>query len=46
MGDTAKISGVTASGVETICERFEGKTDGSEPTSIGTGNDGTNCIIS
>ncbi|KAJ4396117.1 hypothetical protein N0V93_000334 [Gnomoniopsis smithogilvyi] len=45
-GDTAKISGLTASGVETICERFEGNDSGDEPTSLGTGNDGTYCIIS
>lgn len=45
-GDTAKISGLTSSGVSTICERFEGNDSGDEPTSIGTGNDGTYCIIS
>lgn len=45
-GDTAKISGVSASGVGEICERFEGNDSGDEPTSIGAGNDGTYCIIS
>ncbi|CAN8105917.1 unnamed protein product [Discula destructiva] len=45
-GDTAKISGLKATGVEEICERFEGVESGSEPTSIGVGNDGVHCIIS
>lgn len=45
-GDSAKISGLTSSGVDTICERFEGNDSGEEPTSVGTGNDGTYCIIS
>lgn len=44
-GDTAEISGVTTSGVDTICEKFEGNSNGDEPTSVGSGNDGTNCII-
>lgn len=43
-GDTATISGLTSSGVETICERFEGIVGG-EPESLGTGADGTYCII-
>lgn len=45
-GDSAKISGLTTSDVDTICERFEGNDSGDEPTSNGTGNDGTYCIIS
>ncbi|KAF7540375.1 hypothetical protein G7Z17_g12223 [Cylindrodendrum hubeiense] len=36
MGDTASISGVTMSGVEDECIDFEGVTDGSEPTKVGT----------
>lgn len=44
-GDSATISGITASGVEEICEQFEGNESGDEPTSVGTGNDGTYCII-
>lgn len=45
-GDTAKISGVSASGVGEICEKYEGNSNGADPVSVGTGNDGTNCIIS
>lgn len=44
-GDTATISGLTDSNVEEICEQFEGNDTGDEPTSIGTGADGTYCII-
>lgn len=44
-GDSATISDTTASGVEEICEQFEGNESGDEPTSVGTGNDGTYCII-
>lgn len=44
-GDTATISDTTTTGVSEICERYEGTEGGGEPTSIGTGNDGTNCII-
>lgn len=45
-GDSAKISGLSASGVSEVCERFKGNSNGAEPTSVGTGNDGTYCIIS
>lgn len=45
MGDTATISGLSQTGVETVCELFEGVTDGSEPSSISTGPDGVSCIV-
>lgn len=44
-GDSATISSTDASGVSEICEQFEGNDTGDEPTSVGTGNDGTYCII-
>ncbi|HWS33241.1 MAG TPA: pectate lyase [Actinoplanes sp.] len=45
-GDTAKISGVTVVGKKSldICVRFTGNSSGKEPTKIGTGPDGVNCI--
>lgn len=48
-GDTAVISGVTITGDAggiTVCERFRGNSDGSEPTVLGSGPDGTNCRYS
>lgn len=45
-GDTATISNTEATGVDEICEQFEGNDTGDEPTSIETGNDGVYCIIS
>lgn len=36
MGDTASISGISISGVDEECVDFEGVTDGSEPTKVGT----------
>lgn len=44
-GDTATITGLTSSGVETVCEQFEGNDTGDEPTSISTEADGTYCIV-
>jgi hypothetical protein len=45
-GDTAKISGVTVIGKKSldICVKFTGNSSGKEPTKIGTGPDGVNCI--
>lgn len=36
MGDTASISGMTTSNVESECIDYEGVTDGSEPEEVGT----------
>jgi hypothetical protein len=45
-GDTAKIAGVTVIGKKSldICVKFTGNSSGKEPTKIGTGPDGVNCI--
>ncbi|MEV0901387.1 pectate lyase [Actinoplanes sp. NPDC049802] len=45
-GDTARISGVTVVGKKSldICVKFTGNNSGKEPTKIGTGPDGVNCI--
>ncbi|MFC4063914.1 pectate lyase [Actinoplanes subglobosus] len=45
-GDTARISGVTVVGKKSldICVKFTGNSSGKEPTKIGTGPDGVNCI--
>lgn len=43
-GDTATITNTQTTGVETICEKFEGTEGSGEPTSIGEGADGTTCI--
>ncbi|GAA1016880.1 hypothetical protein GCM10009556_060530 [Acrocarpospora pleiomorpha] len=48
-GDTARISGVTIvndpSRAVAVCEKYRGTTSG-EPTKIGSGADGVNCIYS
>lgn len=48
-GDTARFSGITiyddADADIDICTKYKGVTSG-EPTKIGTGADGTNCIYS
>lgn len=36
-GDTATLTKIKASGVETICEEFEGNDTGDEPESISSG---------
>lgn len=36
-GDTCTINSATVSGVDDICEEFEGNDTGDEPTSISTG---------
>lgn len=43
-GDTATITNTDTTDVEEICEQFEGNETGDEPTSVGTGADGTYCI--
>ncbi|MBW6437787.1 pectate lyase [Actinoplanes hulinensis] len=45
-GDTATISKVTVVGKKSldICVKFTGNSSGKEPTKIGTGADGVNCI--
>ncbi|EKD18648.1 pectate lyase [Drepanopeziza brunnea f. sp. 'multigermtubi' MB_m1] len=43
-GDTAKITNSKTSGVQDICVTFQGVSKGSEPTIIGSGSDGTNCV--
>jgi pectate lyase len=49
-GDTARFSGITivndSSHSMVICRKYTGNDDGDEPTEVGTGADGTNCIYS
>ncbi len=49
-GDTARFSGITIvndSGRSmVICRKYTGNDDGDEPTQVGTGADGINCIYS
>jgi hypothetical protein len=49
-GDTARFTGVTivndSSRAMVICRKYTGNDDGDEPTQVGTGADGTNCIYS
>ncbi|WP_328708197.1 pectate lyase [Microbispora hainanensis] len=49
-GDTARFSNITikndSSHKIVICEKYKGVPKGSEPTKIGEGADGTNCIYS
>jgi hypothetical protein len=49
-GDTARFSGITivndASRAMVICRKYTGNNTGAEPTQVGTGADGTNCIYS
>ncbi|MDR8413963.1 pectate lyase [Nonomuraea sp. 3-1Str] len=46
-GDTARFSRITVYGTSTsICDKYKGVPKGSEPTKIGSGADGTNCIYS
>ncbi len=44
-GDTATITNTKATRVKEICTRFKGVASRSEPTEIGSGADGTNCIF-
>jgi len=49
-GDTARFSAVTivndAGRAMVICRKYIGNNTGDEPTQVGTGADGTNCIYS
>ncbi|WP_214107460.1 pectate lyase [Acrocarpospora catenulata] len=49
-GDTARFSGITIvndSGRSmVICRKYNGNSTGAEPTQVGTGADGTNCVYS
>ncbi|MFI6708986.1 pectate lyase [Nonomuraea sp. NPDC050478] len=45
-GDTARFSRITVYGSATICEKYRGVPKGSEPTKIGEGADGVNCLYS
>lgn len=46
-GDTATLTNITlCGGSTTICQRYSGNNTGAEPTSIGSGPDGTSCIYS
>ncbi|MFC8906914.1 pectate lyase [Micromonospora sp. NPDC057140] len=49
-GDTARFSGITivndSSRSMVICRKYNGNSSGDEPTQVGTGADGTNCIYS
>ncbi|MCG5216385.1 pectate lyase [Streptosporangium soli] len=46
-GDTARFSRINVYGTSTsICDKYKGVPKGSEPTKIGSGADGVNCIYS
>ncbi|MGI5270298.1 pectate lyase [Nonomuraea sp. CA-218870] len=45
-GDTARFSRITVYGSAVICEKYRGVPKGSEPTKIGEGADGVNCLYS
>ncbi|GAA4732971.1 pectate lyase [Phytohabitans rumicis] len=49
-GDTARFSGITivndSGRAMVICRKYNGNNTGAEPTQVGTGADGTNCIYS
>jgi hypothetical protein len=49
-GDTARFTGITivndSSRSMVICRKYTGNSSGDEPTQVGTGADGTNCIYS
>ncbi|MGP3910833.1 pectate lyase [Nonomuraea sp. 10N515B] len=49
-GDTARFTGITIvndpSRAMVICRKYNGNNTGDEPTQVGTGADGTNCIYS
>ncbi|MGW4644148.1 pectate lyase [Sphaerisporangium sp. NPDC004334] len=48
-GDTARFSNITVYGSASstsICDKYKGVPKGSEPTKIGSGADGVNCIYS
>jgi pectate lyase len=44
-GDTATLTHITLCGSgTTVCEKYTGNNTGAEPSAIGSGPDGTNCI--
>ncbi|WNV86073.1 pectate lyase [Umezawaea sp. Da 62-37] len=43
-GDTARFSRITVYGTTSICDKYKGVPKGEEPTKIGSGADGVNCI--
>jgi hypothetical protein len=43
-GDTARFSRITVYGTTSICDKYKGVPKGSEPTKIGSGADGVNCL--
>lgn len=43
-GDSATLTNIAVTDVDEICETFTGNSNGDEPTSNGTGADGTYCI--
>lgn len=49
-GDTAKFSRIVIVGDSSrktvVCEKYEGTEKGSEPTHVGSGTDGVNCLYS
>ncbi|GAA2868015.1 pectate lyase [Nonomuraea rubra] len=45
-GDTARFRRITVYGSAVICEKYKGVPKGSEPTKIGEGADGVNCLYS
>lgn len=49
-GDVARFSGIAivndSSHSMVICRKYQGNDDGDEPTQVGTGADGTNCLYS
>jgi len=45
-GDTARFTRITVSGSPIICDKYTGNDDGDEPSHVGSGADGTNCIYS
>jgi len=43
-GDTARFTRVTVYGTAVICDKYNGVPKGSEPTHVGSGADGVNCL--
>ncbi len=43
-GDTARFSRITVYGTTSICDKYKGVPKGGEPTKIGSGADGVNCL--
>ncbi len=45
-GDSARFTRVTVTGSPVICDKYTGNSSGAEPSHVGSGADGTNCIYS